>query len=184
MCRRSLSLIWPCTKQLARALKYKLFPEGGGGGGRYSNKLMVKSSNAQSIAWGREGRGNVGAWNCRMHYVRYLKIILKIISRNKFKKSLFIWLSTQPQIRRSFDYYFMAHLWWNCRMHYVRYLKIILKIISRNKFKKSLFIWLSTQPQIRRSFDYYFMAHLWSRNSLPVYRYLNILLLFLVLLQS
>lgn len=125
MCRRSLSLIWPCTKKLARALKHKLYPEGGGEG-RYSNKFMVKSSNAQSIVWGRGGRGNVGAWNCRMHYVRYLKIILKIISRNKFKKSLFIWLSTQPQIRRSFDYYFMTHLQSLNSLPVYRHLNILL----------------------------------------------------------
>lgn len=98
----------------------------GGVEGRYSNKLMVKSSNAQSIAWGRGGRGNVGAWNCRMHYVRYLKIILKIISRNKFKKSLFIWLSTQPQIRRSFDYYFMTHLQSLNSLPVYRHLNILL----------------------------------------------------------
>ena len=126
MCRRSLSLIWPYTKKLAQALKHKLFPEGGRGEGRYLNKWIVKSSNAQSIAWGRERRGNVGAWNCRMHYVRYLKIILKIISRNKFKKSLFIWLSTQPQIRRSFGYYFMAHLWSCNSLPVYRYLNILL----------------------------------------------------------
>lgn len=98
----------------------------GGGEGRYSNKFMVKSSNAQSIAWGRGERGNVGAWNCRMHYVRYLKIILKIISRNKFKKSLFIWLSTQPQIRRSFDYYFMTHLQSLNSLPVYRHLNILL----------------------------------------------------------
>lgn len=56
MCRRSLSLIWPCTKKLAQALKHKLYPEGGGGGrGDIRINLWSKVQMPKALLGGGEG---------------------------------------------------------------------------------------------------------------------------------
>ena len=66
MCRRSLSLIWPCT--LARALKHKLYPEGGGGRGDIRINLWSKVQMPKALLGGgeREEMLELGIAGCIM----------------------------------------------------------------------------------------------------------------------
>lgn len=107
-------------------------------------------------------------------------IILKTISRNKFKKSLFIWLTTQPQIRRSFDYYFIAHLWSLNSLPVYRYLNIFLLfvVLWQSELNTCWKWWRLNKhpglkecpPQISASFKgsniYEYPEHLASNNSI------------------